>query len=116
MYNIWLGLNILWETALLAWLPIVVAIGLWALLMGVALRRGGSNWRGGLRVAALAVPGVAVVAFFVLPGATQSSLAEMGYWVDWASLAAFALACGAVAAAYVWPLGAMMTGRKPAAS
>lgn len=113
MSNLWLGLNILWETALLAWLPIAVALALWVLLMGVALRRGG-NWRGGLRVAALAALGVAVVAFFVLPGATQSSLAEMGYWVDWVSLAGLALACGAVIAAYAWPIGAMACGRKPA--
>jgi len=115
MYNVWLGLNILWETALLAWLPIAVAVGLWALLMGVALRRGGSNWRGGLRVAALAALGVAVVAFFVLPAATQSALAEMGYWVDWAALAGFALACAVLAAAYAWPIGALAC-RKPGAT
>jgi hypothetical protein len=77
MYGPWLGLNILWETALLAWLPIAVA-------------------------------------FFGLPGATQSSLAEIGRWVDWAALTGFALACGAVVAAFVWPIGAMAC-RKPAA-
>jgi hypothetical protein len=114
MYNVWLGLNILWEAALLAWLPIAVALVLWAVLMGVALGRRGSHWRGGLRVAALAALGVAVVAFFALPGATQSSLAEMGYWVDWVSLAGLALACGAFVAAYAWPIGAMVC-RKPAA-
>jgi hypothetical protein len=34
---------------------------------------------------------VAVALFFSVPTLTQSSLASMGYWVDWANLLAIAL-------------------------
>lgn len=107
MYELWLVLNILWEMALDAWLPLLVGLLLWVLLMAAALRRPHPGWREarwaamgvGLAAAALAVLGV--------PPATQSSLAHLDYWVDWANLLAIAAAVGAVALAFAWPLMAL---------
>ena len=107
MYEIWLVINILWEMALGVWPLLLLGLVLWGLLMAAALRRPKPGWRDarwaamgvGLAAAALAVLGV--------PPATQSSLANMGYWVDWANLLAIASACGAVALAFAWPLLAL---------
>jgi hypothetical protein len=51
----------------------------------------------------MALP-IAIGAFFTVPAMTKSSLAEMGYWIDWANLAGIAAAIGAVAFALIWPL------------
>jgi hypothetical protein len=53
----------------------------------------------------------AVVAFLVVPSLTRSSLANMGYWVDWVVLAGLALGAGCVAAVGAFPLISLM--RKP---
>jgi len=106
MYEIWLVMNILWEIALAVWPLLLVGGVLWLLLMALALRRQRPDWRGGFRLALLAFGGVAVLAVLGVPPATQSSLAEMGYWVDWANLLAIAAGFGAIAAAFVWPLAA----------
>jgi hypothetical protein len=110
MYELWLVLNILWEMALDAWLLLMLALLLWGLLMAAALRRPRPGWREA-RWAAMGV-GLAAAALAVLavPPATQSSLANMGYWVDWANLLAIAAAIGAVALAFAWPLLALRRG------
>ncbi len=107
MYEIWLVMNIAWEIALAAWPLLVLCSLLWAVLMGVALRSPRARWRAALPLALGAGLAVAVLAVLAIPPATQSSLAEMGYWVDWANLGAIALGCGAVALAFVWPLAAL---------
>jgi hypothetical protein len=114
MYEIWLVMNIVWEIALDLWPLLLGAAVLWAALMVTALRRGGANWRGGVRFALVAAVLVALATVLWLPGATQSSLAEMGYWVDWANLLALAAGFGFVAAVFVWPLGAMAGSRRAA--
>jgi hypothetical protein len=113
MYEIWLTLNILWELMLDAW-PLVLAAALaWAVLLGLALVRGG-GWGAAAKPAALAAAVVALAAVVAVPALTKSSLAELSYWVDWANVIGIAVAVGAVAAAFVWPLGALMRPRKHA--
>ena len=103
MYEIWLVVNILWEIAL-GILPMLLALlVLWAGLLAVAWRQRGA-WRRALPRTAASGAMVSVLAFVLLPGLTQSSLSEMGYWVDWANLAAMALGFGGVASALTWPL------------
>jgi len=113
MYEIWLVMNILWEIALTIWPLLLLGGVLWLLLMALALRRARPAWRGGFPLALLAFGGVALVAMLGVPTATQSSLAEMGYWVDWANLLAIAAGFGAVAAAFAWPLAALRRPHKP---
>jgi len=54
---------------------------------------------------------VSAVAVLALPSLTKSSLAEMGYWVDWANLLAVAAGLGVTAAVLLWPVLAMRRGR-----
>jgi hypothetical protein len=104
MYEIWLAMNILWEMARDAWPLLVAAAALWAVLMVTAARRRGAAWRLGLPGAVAVGAIVSIVAFLLLPGLTKSSLGELRYWVDWANLAGMAVAAGAVAAAFAWPM------------
>lgn len=111
MYEIWLVLNILYEIALSIWPSLALALAVWLLAMWAARTRlGVFAVRQALVVAALA----AVALFFALPGLTHSSLANMGYWIDWANLLAMALGLGALAGLFVMPLLALLR-PKPAA-
>lgn len=111
MYEIWLALNILFELALTA-LPLIGGLfGLWIVLMAIASRRGRAAWRPALLPSILVALMIAIAAFFAVPTLTRSSLAEMGYWIDWANLAGIAAAIGAVAFALIWPL-ATSVGRR----
>ncbi len=104
MYEIWLMLNIVWEVALGAAPLLLVAGLLWLALMATAWRIAGARWRAGFLPALLIGLTVAVAAFFVLPGSLRSTLSDMGYWLDWATQLGLALASGAAAAAFAWPL------------
>ncbi|HNT39009.1 MAG TPA: hypothetical protein PKO45_07795 [Rubrivivax sp.] len=104
MYEIWLALNILWEIALNAW-PWLLALALLATaLWALALQRGGARWRtclgGTIAVGVLA----AVATVLVLPAWSQSSLGELAYWVDWATLSGIAAGAAGVAMLLAWPL------------
>jgi len=111
MYEIWLMLNIVWEIALEQWALLLVVAVLWLALMGASWRSAGTHWRAAL-LPALGVGAVtAIVAALLLPGLTRSTLSEMGYWVDWATLLGLAAAVGAVVAAFAWPLLAWRSGR-----
>lgn len=104
MYEIWLALNIVFEIALTVW-PALLALALvWLALMLAA--RAHLSTRALRRALALGAL-LAAAAVFILPALTQSSLANMGYWVDWANLLAIALGFGAAAALYAWPLMAL---------
>lgn len=107
MYEIWLALNIVWEVALGIWPLLLVATVTWCGLVWAAWRRPGTRWRAGAPRAVVAGLLVAASALLLIPGWTDSSLSEMGYWVDWSNLGALAAGFGAVAAAFVWPLAAM---------
>jgi hypothetical protein len=107
MYEILLMLNILWELALDHAALLIAALGIWAVLLLFALRRGAGAWRAALPGALLAGAVVAILAFFTVPAATLSSLSELRYWVDWANLVGIAGGVGAVGVAFAWPLLAL---------
>lgn len=106
MYEIWLALNIVYEIALGVWPALLVLLLVWIALLVAA--RGRLSARA-LRPALALALGALVAAALVLavPSLTQSSLANMGYWVDWANLLAIALGLGALAAVFAWPLAAL---------
>lgn len=104
MYEIWLMLNIVWELALAIWPWLLALAVLWLLLMARAVRRPGAAWRGSL-LGALALAALAAISTFLLaPGWVHSSLAELKYWIDWATLLGIAAAGGALVLAFAWPL------------
>jgi hypothetical protein len=107
MYEIWLVINILWESALTIWPVLVAAAVAWVVLAAAAARRPARAWRSA-RSLALGVGVVAaVVAFLAVPGLVKSSLSELAYWVDWANLLAIAVGVGVVAVAFAWPAAAL---------
>ena len=108
MYEIWLTLNILYDLGL-QYLPVVIGTALlWLALMAVAAARGRAGWGAALKPAIAIAVVVTAITFFVTPGMTQSSFANMGYWVDWGNLLLYAAAFGAVGGALAWPVAAMM--------
>ncbi len=110
MYEIWLMLNIAWEIVRAAW-PWALA---WALaaaaLLAIAVARG-ANWAAGLRVALVVAAVIAVVAFFLIPRLTNSSLAELKYWVDWLTVVGLALVAGGLVGVLTLPLAALLRRR-----
>ncbi len=101
MYEIWLMLNIAYEVVLTMWPVLVLALVVWLALMWVAGRRlSGQTLTWSIAMGAV----VALLAVFVLPSLSGSSVDDMSYWLDWATLAGLALVCGAVAAAFAFPL------------
>ena len=70
--------------------------------------RGRAGWGAALKPAIAVAVVVTAITFFITPGMTQSSFANMGYWVDWGNLLLYAAAFGAVGGALAWPLAAMM--------
>jgi hypothetical protein len=50
---------------------------------------------------------VALAAVLALPSLSKSTLADMGYWVDWAALLGMAAGVGVAAAVLLWPVLAM---------
>jgi NO-binding membrane sensor protein with MHYT domain len=109
MHEVWLALNRAYELALSALPLVTVVAGSWLALMWAA--RDGLSARQlplALGVGLLA----AVVAALAVPPLTGASLADMGYWLDWASLAAVALGFGAVVALLAWPVVCLL--RQPA--
>jgi hypothetical protein len=63
------------------------------------------------RVKTVTLAAVAVLlslaAVLALPSLSQSTLADMGYWVDWAALLGMAAGVGVAAAVLLWPVLAM---------
>jgi len=111
MYEIWLGLNIVFET-LRPVLLLLVLLGLaWLALLVVVARSPGAQWR--RTVPAVLVFGVLVAIVIMVMGPTwsTSSLAELNYWVDWAFLGSSALGAGVVTAVLVWPVLAWLARR-----
>lgn len=104
MYEIWLGLNIVFELALtvLPWL--LGALAVWIALVAAALLRGRARWRSTLPASVMMGATTAALGLWFVPLMTKSSIYEMGYWVDWANLVGLSTAVGAVAFTFVWPL------------
>ena len=108
MYEIWLAMNIIYEIALGIWPLLALLLAVWvALLVAARGRLGARQVRQALLLGAL----VALALFFSVPTLTQSSLANMGYWVDWANLLAIALGLGALAGVVSVPLLGLAGGR-----
>ena len=103
MYEIWLAMNIVYEIALSVapWLAVLLLV--WLVLLVLARKR--------LSLCALRPALVAGVLFFALPALTQSSFANMGYWVDWANLLAVALGLGALVGVFCIPVAALLCPR-----
>jgi drug/metabolite transporter (DMT)-like permease len=63
------------------------------------------------RVKTVTLAAVAVLlslaAVLALPSLSQSTLSDMGYWVDWAALLGMAAGVGVAAAVLLWPVLAM---------
>ena len=108
MYEIWLVMNIVYEIALGIWPLLALLLIVWLGMLVAA--RGRIGMRQATRAALLGLV-VAVALFFSVPTLTQSSLANMGYWVDWMNLFFYAAAFGGVAAALAWPIVAVMRRR-----
>ena len=109
MYEIWLAMNIVYEIALGIWPLLALLLAVWvALLVAARGRLGARQVRQTLLLGAL----VAVALFFSVPTLTQSSLSNMGYWVDWANLLAIALGLGALAAVFSVPILGLAGGRR----
>lgn len=108
MYEIWLAMNIVYELALSVapWLTVLLLVWL-ALLVLARKRLNLCAVRPALVLAALVAGGL----FFVLPALTQSSFANMGYWVDWANLLAVALGLGALVGVFCIPVAALLCPR-----
>jgi hypothetical protein len=100
MYEVWLGLNILFEMALTV-LPWLVVLAL-AWLVSLVVRRESLRQAKVGTLLGLAVL-VGVVATLALPSLTKSSLSDMTYWVDWATLLGTAAGFGLAAALLLWP-------------
>jgi hypothetical protein len=104
MYEIWLLLNIIWEIALSVWPHVLVAALVWLALMGTVWRTASGHWRAGLLPALLVGGAAAAAAFILVPVSLHSTLSDMGYWLDWATLFGIAAAVGGVVAVFIWPL------------
>jgi 4-amino-4-deoxy-L-arabinose transferase-like glycosyltransferase len=100
MYEVWLGLNILYEMALTV-LPALAILAL-AWLVSLLIRRQNLRQAKVGMLLGLAVL-VGVVATLTLPTLTKSSLSDMTYWVDWATLLGVAAGFGVATAVLLWP-------------
>ena len=115
MYEVWLGLNILYE---LMWnyMPFVLTVAaLWVALMAYAIQHDAA-WRQGLRGGLLGMLVIVVVTFLVFPYITKSSLSNLGYWMDYLFLFQIAVGYGVVfGLGFVWPLVALSARKRLAA-
>jgi drug/metabolite transporter (DMT)-like permease len=104
MYEIWLAMNIAYETALGLVPALAPLVLMWAVMMVI-------NRKKLKRVKPVTLAAVAVLlslaAVLALPSLSQSTLADMGYWVDWTALLGMAAGVGVAAAVLLWPVLAM---------
>lgn len=112
MYEIWLVINILWEIGLSIWPQLLLATVVWVGLIVWATRRGAA-WSRAWPLALVLGAAVTVVLVPWVPWAVGSSLADMGYWVDWLNLLAICVGLGAAAFALLWPMLAALRNPTP---
>jgi hypothetical protein len=108
MYELWLMLNIVWETLLAAWPLVLVLLLVFGGLTWAALSRRGAAWRAAWPVALAGAAIVGVLSFLALPSLTRSSLGELKYWVDWLALTGLAGGFALLAAALLLPLTVLL--------
>lgn len=104
MYEIWLAMNIAYETALGLLPALAPLVLMWAVMM--VINRKKLKRVKPVTLAAVAVL-VALAAVLALPSLSKSTLADMGYGVDWAALLGMAAGVGVAAAVLLWPVLAM---------
>jgi hypothetical protein len=104
MYEIWLPMNIAYETALGLLPALAPLVLMWAVMM--VINRKKLKRVKLVTLAAVAVL-VALAAVLALPSLSKSTLADMGYGVDWVALLGMAAGVGVAAAVLVWPVLAM---------
>ena len=104
MNEIWLAMNVAFETALGLLPALAPLVLMWAVMM--VINRKKLKRIKPITLAAVAVL-VALVAAVALPSLTPSSLADMTDWVDWAALLGMAVGVGLAAALLIWPVLAM---------
>lgn len=111
MYEIWLGMNVMFEV-LRPWLALLgVALALWIALMVVA-KRESAQWRAALKPAVVVAAIATLGAVPLVPYFTNSSVLEARYWLDWMALLGISGGVGGVVLAWTWPVMAI-TMRKP---
>jgi drug/metabolite transporter (DMT)-like permease len=97
-------MNIAYETALGLVPALAPLVLMWAVMMVI-------NRKKLKRVKTVTLAAVAVLlslaAVLALPSLSQSTLADMGYWVDWTALLGMAAGVGVAAAVLLWPVLAM---------
>lgn len=104
MYEIWQAMNIVYEIAS-DLLPALVSLALvWTVM--VVINRKKLVRASGAALAAVAVL-VGLASALALPSLSKSSLADMGYWVDWVSLLGLAAGVGVATALLLWPVLSM---------
>ncbi|WP_291915190.1 hypothetical protein [Limnohabitans sp.] len=104
MYEIWLAMNIAYEIAWDLWPALLPLALVWAAVM--LINRKKLALVSASTLAALAVL-VTLAAVLALPSLFKSTLADMGYGVDWAALLGMAAGVGVAAAVLLWPVLAM---------
>jgi hypothetical protein len=105
-YEIWLGMNIMWEIALGIMPYIVIAAIIWLAISWLTVKKKVS-WFPAFKSTFIIGLVVTVSAFFALPTLTLSSFSEMSYWLDWATLSMMALGVGTVVFGFIWPFMAL---------
>jgi hypothetical protein len=105
-YEIWLGMNIMWEIALEIMPYIVIAAIIWLAISWLTVQKKVS-WFPAFKITFIIGLVVTVSAFFTLPTLTLSSFSDMSYWLDWATLTMMALGVGAVVFGFIWPFMAL---------
>lgn len=105
-YEIWLGMNIMWEIALGFMSYIVIAAIIW-LAMSLVTFQKKASWFVAFKSTFIIGIVVTVIAFFALPTLTLSSFRDMNYWLDWATLTMMAIGVGAVVFGFILPFMAL---------
>ena len=104
MYEIWLAMNIAFEIAWDLWPALLPLALVWAAVMLINRKKLAL-----VSASTLVALGVlmALAAVLTLPSLSKSTLADMGYWVDWAALLGMAAGVGVAAAVLLWPVLAL---------
>jgi len=104
LYNIWMGINIVYEMLLpLLWLVVLLALA-WGLTLVLALKRAPkTQWRRSLPITALVGLAAAALTFVFVPVLTHAGFSDLYKFIDWMFLIGTALAIGAVVMVATWP-------------